>query len=49
VAEVVFSLKTVDRKLPTGSIAFVDNHNALHGRSRFSDAERHLIRVRVAA
>ena len=48
VADVALSLKTTDRKLPTGSIAFVDNHNALHGRSRFSDAERHLIRVRVA-
>lgn len=49
VADVAFSLKTTDRKLPTGSIAFVDNHTALHGRSRFSDAKRHLIRVRVAA
>ena len=48
VADVALSLKTTDRKLPPGSIAFVDNHNALHGRSRFSDAERHLIRVRVA-
>lgn len=48
VADVAFSLKTTDLKLPTDSVVFVDNHNGLHGRSRFSDAERHLIRVRVA-
>jgi hypothetical protein len=48
VADAAFSLKTTDRKLPTGGIAFVDNHSALHGRSSFSDAERHLVRVRVA-
>jgi len=48
VADAAFSVKTTNLKLPTGSIAFVDNHNGMHGRSRFSDAERHLIRVRVA-
>ena len=48
VADVAFSLKTTDCKLPTGSITFVDNHNGMHGRSRFSDQERHLIRVRIA-
>jgi alpha-ketoglutarate-dependent taurine dioxygenase len=49
VADAALSVKTSDCKLPTGAIAFVDNHNALHGRSRFTDGERHLIRVRVAA
>jgi len=48
VAGVARSVKTTERALPTGAIAFVDNHDALHGRSRFRDAERHLIRVRIA-
>jgi hypothetical protein len=49
VADAARSVRTTDRALPAGSIAFVDNHDALHGRSRFRDAERHLIRVRIAA
>src|SRR5581483_1524982 len=49
VAETALAVKTADQKLPTGSIVFVDNHDALHGRSRFSDTARHLIRVRIAA
>ena len=48
VADVARSVKTSNRILPTGAIAFVDNHDALHGRARFRDAERHLIRVRIA-
>lgn len=48
VADTARSVKTSDCMLPTGAIAFVDNHDALHGRARFRDAERHLIRVRIA-
>src|SRR5581483_10346814 len=48
VADTARSVRTTERTLPTGAIAFVDNHDALHGRSRFHDAERHLIRVRIA-
>ncbi len=48
VADIARSVKTTSCTLPTGAIAFVDNHDALHGRSRFRDAERHLIRVRIA-
>jgi len=48
VADTARAVKTTDRILPTGAIAFVDNHDALHGRSRFHDTERHLIRVRIA-
>ena len=47
VTDTALAVKTTNRTLPTGAIAFVDNHDALHGRSRFSDAERHLIRVRI--
>ncbi|MDE2200578.1 MAG: TauD/TfdA family dioxygenase [Rhodospirillales bacterium] len=47
VTDAALAVRTTSRTLPTGSIAFVDNHDALHGRSRFSDAERHLIRVRI--
>ncbi len=49
VAEAAQSVRTSELKLPTGAIAFVDNHNALHGRSSFKDASRHLIRVRMTA
>jgi alpha-ketoglutarate-dependent taurine dioxygenase len=49
VAATALAVKTSERQLPTGAIVLVDNHNALHGRSRFRDAERHLIRVRIAA
>lgn len=48
VADTARSVRTTDRTLPTGAIAFVDNHDALHGRSRFHDHERHLVRVRIA-
>lgn len=47
-ADTALSVRTTNRELPAGGVAFVDNHFALHGRSRFSDAERHLIRVRIA-
>jgi len=48
VTDAALAVKTTSRTLPTGAIAFVDNHDALHGRSRFRDTERHLIRVRIA-
>ncbi|MBV1706741.1 MAG: TauD/TfdA family dioxygenase [Hyphomicrobiales bacterium] len=48
VADAAQSVRTSELKLPTGGIAFVDNHNALHGRSGFEDKGRHLIRVRMS-
>jgi alpha-ketoglutarate-dependent taurine dioxygenase len=32
--------------IPTDGILIIDNHIALHGRTAFSDPERHLLRLR---
>lgn len=34
--------------LPTDSLMFLNNHEALHGRTAFNDPDRHLWRVRIA-
>ena len=38
----------LSRPLPTDGVIIVNNHEALHGRSAFSDPERHLLRIRIA-
>jgi len=33
--------------MPDDALVICNNHTALHGRTNFKDAERHLIRVRM--
>jgi len=42
-------VRVVRYALPDGGIAFCDNHAMLHGRTRFEDRERHLLRTRMSA
>jgi hypothetical protein len=37
------------RQLPTDTLLWADNHRVLHGRGDYSDAERHLIRIRISS
>jgi alpha-ketoglutarate-dependent taurine dioxygenase len=36
------------RRLPDDTLLWTDNHRALHGRARYSDPARHLIRIRIS-
>ncbi|MGE4482733.1 MAG: TauD/TfdA family dioxygenase [Acidocella sp.] len=42
-------LATATEALPDDGIVFVNNHEALHARTPFTDQDRHLIRVRLHA
>lgn len=37
------------RQLPDDTLLWADNHRVLHGRGDYSDAERHLIRIRISS
>lgn len=43
------STDTFSASLPTDSFSIINNHVALHARTAFSDANRHLIRARMQA
>lgn len=40
--------RLVQLTMPLDSLQLVNNHTALHGRSPFSDFERHVLRIRIA-
>jgi hypothetical protein len=37
------------RQLPSDTLLWADNHRTLHGRGDYSDADRHLIRIRISS
>jgi hypothetical protein len=37
-----------DRRLPDDTLLWADNHRTLHGRARYTDPGRHLIRIRIS-
>jgi alpha-ketoglutarate-dependent taurine dioxygenase len=37
-----------DRRLPDDTLLWADNHRTLHGRARYTDPARHLIRIRIS-
>lgn len=37
-----------DRRLPDDTLLWADNHRTLHGRARYTDPDRHLIRIRIS-
>jgi alpha-ketoglutarate-dependent taurine dioxygenase len=38
-----------DRRLPDDTLLWADNHRTLHGRARYTDPARHLIRIRISS
>lgn len=37
-----------NRQLPDDTLLWADNHRTLHGRARYTDPDRHLIRIRIS-
>jgi alpha-ketoglutarate-dependent taurine dioxygenase len=42
-------VRVVEYAVPDGGIVFCDNHAMLHGRTRYDDKARHLLRMRMSA
>jgi hypothetical protein len=40
--------RMVTLAMPSDSLQLLNNHEALHGRSPFSDFDRHVLRIRIA-
>jgi alpha-ketoglutarate-dependent taurine dioxygenase len=46
VADVLAKHEGFRQVLPDDGLVIIDNHNSFHGRTAFTDSERHLLRIR---